>query len=63
LINLWAASRVLPNYGLDIDNIHLTMSGNDQLYFDAGNDAFSGVALHNLLSIATLHAIEQRLGE
>lgn len=61
LINLWAATRVLPNYGLDTDNIHLTMSGNDQLYYDAGNDAFSGVALHNLLSIATLHAIELKI--
>ncbi len=63
LINLWAATRVLPNYGLDVDNIHLTMSGNDQLYYDAGNDAFSGVALHNLLSIATLRAIEEKIQE
>jgi hypothetical protein len=61
LINLWAATRILPNYGLDVDNIHLTMSGNDQLYYDGGNDAYSGVALHNLLSIATLHAIEDKI--
>lgn len=62
LINLWAATRVLPNYGLDTDDIHLTMSGNDQLYYDAGNDAFSGVALHNLLSIAVLHEIVEKIG-
>lgn len=61
LINLWAATRILPNYGLDVDNIHLTMSGENQLYYDGGNDAFSGVALHNLLSIATLHAIEAKI--
>lgn len=61
LINLWAATRVLPNYGLDTDNVHLTMSGNDQLYYDSGNDAFSGVALHNLLSIATLQLIVEKL--
>jgi hypothetical protein len=62
LINLWAATRVLPNYGLDVDNIHLTMSGENQLYYDGGNDAFSGVALHNLLSIATLQRIVEKVG-
>ena len=62
LINLWAATRVLPNYGLDVDNIHLTMSGENMLYYDGGNDAFSGVALHNLLSIATLQLIVDKIG-
>jgi hypothetical protein len=62
LINLWAATRVLPNYGLDVDNIHLTMTGENQLYYDGGNDAFSGVALHNLLSIATLQLIVDKIG-
>jgi hypothetical protein len=57
LINLWAAAQVLPNYGLDVDNIHLTFSGYDYLYYDAGNEAYSGVALHNLLSLRTLQAI------
>lgn len=59
LINLWAASRILPNYGLDVDNIHLTYSGYDSLFYDAGNEAYSGVALHNLLSLRTLYAIQQ----
>ena len=62
LINLWAATRVLPNYGLDVDNTHLTMTGENQLYYDGGNDAFSGVALHNLLSIATLQLIADKVG-
>lgn len=61
LINLWAAARTLPNYGLDIDNIHLTFSGYDELYYDSGNEAYSGVALHNLLSIRTLAAIHERV--
>ncbi|MBE2184715.1 MAG: SH3 domain-containing protein [Anaerolineae bacterium] len=59
LINLWAASRILPNYGLDVDNIHLTYSGYDTLFYDAGNEAYSGVALHNLLSLRMLYAIQQ----
>lgn len=59
LINLWAATHLLPNYGLDADNVHLTVSGHDQLYYDAGNDAYSGVALHNLLSIRVLHSIRE----
>jgi hypothetical protein len=62
LINLWAATRILPNYGLDVDNIHLTMTGENQLYYDGGNDAFSGVALHNLLSLATLQRIVDKIG-
>jgi hypothetical protein len=58
LINLWAAARVLPNYGLDVDNIHLTYSGYDYLFYDGGNEAYSGVALHNLLSMRTLQGIQ-----
>ncbi|MBW4437152.1 MAG: SH3 domain-containing protein [Pleurocapsa minor GSE-CHR-MK-17-07R] len=59
LINLWAGARSLPNYGLDIDNIHLTYSGYDYLFYDGGNDAYSGVALHNLFSLVTLGQIQQ----
>jgi hypothetical protein len=61
LINLWAAARVLPNYGLDVDNIHLTYSGYDYLFYEGGNEAYSGVALHNLLSIRTLYSLQDML--
>lgn len=62
LINLWAAARILPEYGLDQDKVHLKVSGVDYLKFDTGHEAFYGVSLHNLLSICTLDVIRQRLG-
>ena len=62
LINLWAAARILPEYGLDRDNVHLKVSGFDYLKYDTGHEAFYGVSLHNLLSISTLDQIRQRLG-
>ncbi len=57
LLNLWLATRSLPNYGLDIDNIHLKNSGYNYLALDAGQESRSGVALLNLLSLRTLHEI------
>ncbi len=54
LINLWAASRVLPNYGLDVDNIHMNHSGFSFIKFDTGHEAQYGVSLQNLLALTVL---------
>ena len=62
LINLWAAARVLPEYGLDQDKVHLKVSGFDYLKYDTGHEAFYGVSLHNLLVICTLDDIRHKLG-
>ncbi len=62
LINLWAAARVLPEYGLDQDKVHLKVSGLDYLKYDTGHEAFYGVSLHNLLVICTLDDIRHKLG-
>lgn len=55
MINLWLASRGLPDYGLERDNIHLRNSGYDHLTYAEGQEADSGVALLNLLSLRVLH--------
>ena len=55
LVNLWAASRSLPRYGLDRDFIHLRQSGYAYLKYDSGLEARSGVSLLNLL---TLHVLD-----
>ncbi len=57
LINLWAASRPLPDYGLDRDDIHMKQSGFDYLKFDTGHETFYGTSLRNLLAVRTLHEI------
>ena len=57
LINLWLASRILPDYGLEIDHIHLKNSGYDFLTYENGQEAQSGVALLNLLSLQVLDEI------
>ncbi len=57
LINLWLAARALPEYGLEIDHIHMKHWGSYNLKFDHGAVAFSGAALRNLLSIRTLDQI------
>jgi hypothetical protein len=57
LINLWAAARVLPNYGLDEDRIHLLTSGFDHLYYPTGHEAWYGVSLQNLLALRTWYEI------
>jgi len=62
LINLWAAARVLLEYGLDLDKVHLKVSGLDYLKYDTGYEAFYGVSLHNLLAICTLDDIRHKLG-
>jgi hypothetical protein len=62
LINLWAAARHLPRYGLDVDNIHLLHSGWEHLKFSGGDEAWYGATLRNLLSVAMLEQIRQSLG-
>jgi hypothetical protein len=57
LINLWLASRILPDYGLEIDHVHLKNSGYDYLTYENGQEAQSGVALLNLLSLQVLDEI------
>ncbi len=54
LINLWAAARSLPQYGLDEDEIHLAHSGFTYLKFDSGHESWYGVSLQNLLTLRTL---------
>lgn len=61
LINLWAASRPLPEYGMDIDNIHMKQSGFNYLKFDSGHETWYGTSLRNLLAIRTLHEIRLAL--
>ncbi len=61
LINLWAAARILPNYGLDQDRIHLKNSGFRFIKFTRGNEADFGVTLQNLLSIRMLDEIRETL--
>jgi hypothetical protein len=62
LINLWAASRILPNYGLDVDNIHMNHSGFSFLKFDTGHEAQYGVSLQNLLALTVLDQLRRELG-
>lgn len=44
LINLWAAARILPEYGLDRDKVHLKVSGFDYLKFDTDTRLFTVLA-------------------
>ncbi len=62
LINLWAAARILPDYGLDRDQVHLKHSGYEMLHFRAGQEAYYGVSLQNLLALATLDELRRELG-
>lgn len=62
LINLWAAARPLPNYGLDRDRIHLKHSGYENLHFVEGQEAYYGVSLQNLLSLCMLDELRRTLG-
>src|SRR5690606_27120024 len=61
LINLWAAARILPAYGLDQDQVHLKNSGFRYIKFTRGNEADYGVTLQNLLSIRMLDEIRRTL--
>jgi hypothetical protein len=60
-MNLWAAARALPEYGLDEDRVHLKHSGFERLKFDTGHETWYGVSLQNLLAIRTLDEIRRAL--
>lgn len=62
LMNLWLASRILPEYGLEVDRIHLRNSGFTYMKYDNGEEARSGVALLNLLSLRMLDDLRLTLG-
>lgn len=59
IINLWLAARSLPDYGLEVDHIHMKHWGFTYLKFNTGNVAFSGASLRNLLTIRTLDEIRR----
>lgn len=59
IINLWAAARVLPDYGLDIDGVHMKNSGFTYLNYTTGHESWYGVSLQNLLSLRTLDEFRQ----
>lgn len=61
LINLWAAARMLPDYGLDADAIHMANSGFPNLRYSTGHEVWYGTSLQNLLSISMLDEIRLAL--
>lgn len=62
LMNLWAAARILPKYGLDQDKVHLKQSGYETLQYRGGQEAYYGVSLQNLLALAVLDELRIELG-
>ena len=62
VINLWVATRLLPEYGLDVDGIHLAHSGYFYLKLSNGDEAFYGVTLQNLLALRMLDEIRKTVG-
>jgi hypothetical protein len=61
LMNLWLASRDLPDYGLEGDGIHMKNYGYNQIKFDAGLETRFGTNLQNLLAIRTLDEIRRTI--
>lgn len=57
LINLWAAARPLPVYGLDADHVHLKNSGFLYLKYSTGHESWYGTSLRNLLALCMLDEI------
>ena len=62
VINLFTATRTMPDYGLDEDGIHLAHSGYFYLKFSKGDEAFYGVTLQNLLALRMLDEIRKTVG-
>jgi len=62
LVNLWAAARSLPEYGLDGDDVHMAHSGFRYLKYDTGHESWYGVSLRNLLALRMLDEIRSTLG-
>lgn len=65
LINLWRAARSLPNFGLIADYTHLTAVEGAESYFAIsfahGEEAVSGYALRNLLTLQTLDLLRREV--
>lgn len=61
LVNLWAEARILPEYGLDVDGIHLRHSGFQGFYYPTGHEVYYGVSLQNLLALAMLDELRRAL--
>jgi hypothetical protein len=61
LINLFAAARPLPDYGLDIDATHMTHSGFRYIKFDTGHESWYGVSLRMLLTLRMLDELRVTL--
>jgi len=62
VINLFAATRWMPDYGLDEDGVHLAHSGFFYLKLSSGDEAFFGVTLQNLLALRMLDEIREAVG-
>jgi hypothetical protein len=63
VVNLWAAARVLPEYGLEVDHLHLKNAGVLNLKFSKDKVGESGVMLYNLLSVCVLDEIRRAVIE
>jgi len=61
LMNLWSATRDLPNYGLDADDVHMRRSGVRIIDFSRGYEAKFGGTLRNLIAIHMLHELRLTL--
>ncbi len=61
LINLWSATRALPDYGLERDHIHMKQSGFNYLKYDSGHETWYGTSLRNLLTLTMLDQLRHQL--
>lgn len=61
LINLWSATRALPDYGLERDHIHMKQSGFNYLKYDTGHETWYGTSLRNLLALTMLDQLRTQL--
>lgn len=61
VINMWAAVRDMPEYGMQNDLLHFTYSGQAFLNFAGGENQW-GYTRWNLEVLKTLHAIRQATG-
>jgi hypothetical protein len=61
VVNLWEATRVLPEFGLEVDHLHLKNAGVLNLKFSKDKIGESGVMLYNLLSVCVLDDIRRTI--
>ncbi|GAB4517483.1 MAG: hypothetical protein OHK0046_24110 [Anaerolineae bacterium] len=59
IINMWAAARTLPRYGLVQDGAHLSATGRSVSL--RGQESRYGISLQNLVVLATLERIRQAI--